>query len=125
MAKTIKQKVVIKGKTPHEVYEMLMDSKKHAAFTGEPAKISKQVGGKFTAYGDFIEGTNVELIQDKKIVQNWRGSDWAEGIYSKATFKLKAVKAGTELSFEQVGVPNEQYEGIKKGWYDFYWDKME
>jgi activator of HSP90 ATPase len=124
MAKTIKQKVKFK-KSPHDVYEMLMDSKKHSEFTGDTAKIANKVGGKFTAYGGYIEGTNLELVPDKKIVQKWRGSDWQEGVYSEATYTLKPIKTGTELTFEQKGVPDEQYEDIKKGWYEFYWDKMQ
>jgi len=44
MSKDINQTVVFKT-TPHEVYEALMDSKKHAAFSGGAAKISRAIGG--------------------------------------------------------------------------------
>ncbi|MEI6660260.1 MAG: SRPBCC family protein [bacterium] len=123
MQKIIKQKVVLKA-TPQEVYEMLMDSKKHSAFTGEPAKISGKVGGKFTAYSGYAEGKNLELVEGKKIVQEWRASDWEEGAYSKVTFTLKKSKSGTELTFTQSGVPQDQYKSIGTGWKDFYWTKM-
>ncbi|MBM2832567.1 MAG: YndB domain-containing protein, partial [Dehalococcoidia bacterium] len=59
-----------------------MDSRKHAKFTGDSATISREIGGKFTAYGDYAEGINLELVPDKKVVQSWRGSDWPEGHYS-------------------------------------------
>jgi uncharacterized protein YndB with AHSA1/START domain len=45
---TIRQTATI-GATPAEVYDALMDSKKHAAFTGSPARLSAVVGGKFSA----------------------------------------------------------------------------
>jgi len=54
-----------------------MDSKKHEEFTGESAQISRRVGGAIHAYSGYIEGTNVELIPDAKIVQEWRGSKLA------------------------------------------------
>jgi activator of HSP90 ATPase len=121
--KTIRQTVTFKA-SPHEVYERLMDSRKHAAFTGGRASISRKVGGKFNAYDDYITGTNLELVPDKKIVQSWRGSDWPEGHFSKAAFALKAVKGDTRLTFTQTGVPEEQYQSIKKGWIEFYWTPM-
>jgi len=121
--KTIRQSVTFKA-SPKTIYEMLMDSRKHAAFTGSKAKISRKVGGKFTAYDDYISGTNLELVPNKKIVQSWRGNDWPEGHFSQATFAFKAVKGGTRLTFIQTGVPAEQYEGIKKGWIEFYWEPM-
>ena len=121
--KNIRQSVTFKT-NPHEVYEALMDSRRHAKFTGEKARISRKIGGKLMAYGGYIEGVNLDLVPDKKIVQSWRGSDWPKGHYSKATFTLKKVKGGTRLSFFQSGVPAQHYNGIKKGWRDFYWAPM-
>jgi activator of HSP90 ATPase len=121
--KSIRQTVTIKAK-PHDVYEALMDSKKHAKFSGSPAKISRMEGGKFTAYGDYIEGVNLELKKDRKIVQQWRGSDWEKGVYSKVTYTLNPAKGGTKLVFYQSGVPERYIQAIKKGWIDFYWTPM-
>ncbi len=45
-----------------------MDSQKHSEFTGEEANISREVGGKFNAFGDYIMGINLELVPDKKII---------------------------------------------------------
>jgi activator of HSP90 ATPase len=121
--KTIKQKVLFKT-TPHEVYEMIMDSKKHSEFSGESAKIARKVGSKFTAYGGWIEGKNLELVKDRKIVQLWRGADWPKGHYSVATFKFTKLKNGTSLEFTQTGVPVEMYKDISDGWKEHYWEKM-
>ena len=121
--KTLSQTVNFKA-SPHEIYEMLMDSEKHSKFSGAKAVISRDVNGAFTAYDGFIEGVNIELVPDKKIVQKWRGSDWAEGHYSVATFELKDVDGSTELTFTQTDVPEEHYDHISKGWYEHYWDKI-
>jgi activator of HSP90 ATPase len=121
--KTIRQSVTFKA-SPHEVYEMLMDSRKHSKFTGEKARISRKVGGKFSAYGGYIEGVNLDLIPDRKIVQSWRGNDWPEGHYSKSTFSLKKVKNGSRLTFRQSGVPDKYYNDISQGWRDYYWKPM-
>ena len=71
MSKLIQQTVTFKA-TPHAVYEALMDSEKHAAFTGGKAAISRVVGGSILAYDDYITGKNIELVPDRKIVQDWR-----------------------------------------------------
>jgi len=122
--KTIRQSATFKA-SAHEVYEMLMDSRKHTDFTGEKAKISRAVGGGFSAYDGYITGSNLELVPDRLIVQSWRGSDWPEGHFSKATFSLAEVGGRTRLTFRQSGVPEDQYEDIKQGWRDYYWRAMQ
>jgi activator of HSP90 ATPase len=121
--KDIKQCVEFSA-PPHEVYELLMDSRKHSKFTGDKANISRKAGGKFTAFGDYIEGVNIELVPDKKIVQSWHASDWPEGHYSQVTFTFTETSTGTTLTFEQTGVPAEQCDDIEQGWIDYYWTPM-
>ncbi len=123
MAKIIRQVVTFEA-SPHEVYEALMDSKKHSAFTGDQASISRQVGGSIQAGDGYVSGTNLELIPDQKIVQAWRGSDFPEGVISKATFSLKDVDGGARLTFTHSGVPDELFDSIKNGWVEFYWQPL-
>ena len=120
--RTIRQTVTFKA-DPRNVYEMIMDSKKHTELAGDRAKISRKSGGKFNV-GDYIEGANLELIPDERIVQTWRYSDWPQGHYSKATFSFKAVEGGTRLTFTQSDVPAEFYKDIRQGWIDYYWTPM-
>jgi activator of HSP90 ATPase len=123
MSKSIRQTVTFRA-SPHEVYEALMDEKKHALFTQSDVKISRKVGGKFSVWGGDISGKNLELVPDKKIVQSWRSSDWADGQYSRATFVLDEVEKGTRLTFTQIDVPEDQYEDIQQGWKDYYWKPL-
>ena len=119
----IKQTVKFKV-GPHEVYDALMNSRKHSKFTGGRASISQKAGGKFTAYDGYAEGRNLELVPDAKIVQTWRGDDWPDSYYSKATFSIKKIPGGSELTFVQEGVPMDLYEDVKQGWIDYYWNPM-
>jgi activator of HSP90 ATPase len=109
-----------------DLYEVLMDSHKHTKLTGgAPAKISAKVGGKFTAYGGELEGEMIELMPNKKIVQSWRSKSWEPGVYSRATFSFSpAGKGKTKLTFTQSGIPESDFEDIKKGWISFYWEPM-
>jgi activator of HSP90 ATPase len=123
MSKPIHQTVTFKV-PQHEVYEALMDSKKHAAFSGEKAKISRQVGGAIMAYDEYITGKNIELVPDKKIVQDWRAADWPEGFFSRVAFELSAIPEGTRLKFTHTGLPEGTEEEFTQGWIDNYWEPM-
>ena len=109
---------------PHEVYEVLIDSEKHSNLTESNAKMSRKIGGKFTAFDNWASGKNIELVQDKKIVQTWRGEDWPEGHYSTITFLFKKHGNETIIDFKQTEIPDDVYEDIKQGWIDYYWDKL-
>jgi activator of HSP90 ATPase len=121
--KTIRQSVTFKA-NPYEIYEAIMDSRKHSEFTGSQVSMTRKVGGKFSIYGGDIEGVNLELMPNQKIVQSWRYSDWPDGYYSKVTFSLKESQDVTRLTFTQTGVPEEFYDDISQGWYDYYWEPI-
>jgi len=123
MSNPIHQTVVFKA-SPHDVYEALMDSHKHAAFTGGKASISRDIGGEIMAYDDYIAGKNIELIPDQKIVQDWRAVDWPEGVYSRITFELASVPEGTRLDFTHQNLPEGTEEEFTQGWIDNYWEPM-
>jgi activator of HSP90 ATPase len=121
--RTIRQTITLDA-SPHDVYEMLLDEKKHARFTAGAAQISRDVGGAFVTNNGYSTGTNKELVQNTKIVQTWRASDWPDDHYSTLTITLSPVSSKTKLSFVQTGVPEDQYEEISKGWHDYYWDPL-
>jgi activator of HSP90 ATPase len=121
--KTIRQTVAINA-APLDVYEALMDSKAHSKFTGSAARVSPQVGGRFETYDGYAEGTNLELVPGRRIVQAWRASDWPEDHYSTVTFALANAAGGTTLTFTQTGVPDDQEGAIRQGWIEFYWEPL-
>jgi uncharacterized protein YndB with AHSA1/START domain len=94
---TITQSVMVNA-SPEEVYDAMMDSKKHAKVTGSPASISTRVGGKFTAWDGYIFGKNLDLEPGKRIVQERTTTEWPEGYPpSKLEISLTKKPGGTEL----------------------------
>jgi predicted ester cyclase/uncharacterized protein YndB with AHSA1/START domain len=126
MEKRIISHEVFFNALPHEVFEVFMDSKQHSEFSGAPAEISRKPGGKFSVFGGKLSGTNLEIEQDRKIVQEWRGDGWPAGHSSKLTliFSPAFGGRGTQLSLTQTGVPEEQFDGINRGWRDHYWNTI-
>ena len=123
MPKTIRQTVTFKA-SPRAVYETPMDSRRHAKFTGAPARISRRPGGRFTAYDSYISGVNLELVPGRKIVQFWRSQGWPKHHYSTVTYALAKVRGGTRLTFTQEGVPDDDVADKKSGWVTHYWQPM-
>jgi activator of HSP90 ATPase len=121
--KTIKQTIIIKA-SPHDLYEAILNPKIHSKFTNSKATNTMKVGGKFTAYDGYISGTNLILEKDKKIVQSWTSTDFPKGYFTKVIFEFKAEKNGTKLTFMQENVSDENFEKIKQGWIDFYWEPL-
>lgn len=108
--------------TPHQVYEILTDSRRHARLTGAPARISRRIGGVFTAFGGGLSGTTLDLVADRKIVLAWRADDWPAGHHSRVTFTLRRLATGgTRLRLYQSGVPAAQAAGVNEGWIRYYW----
>jgi activator of HSP90 ATPase len=57
-----------------------------------------------------IQGRNIELLPNRRIIQAWRAKTWADGVYSIVRFELKEQGAETKLVFEHCGFP-ERSEG--------------
>lgn len=121
--KNLKQTVTFKA-SPQEVYDTLMDSKKHQSLSGVAAKISKKVGGRFTAWGGHLSGINLALKAGEKIVQAWRATGWWPDHYSIAIFDIRKVRGGSKLKFTQIGIPPRRYSGHYRGWIETYWTPM-
>lgn len=58
--------------SPQRLYEALLDQKQFAAFSGLAATIDPTPGGTFSLFGAQIEGRNIELVPNLRIVQAWR-----------------------------------------------------
>ena len=121
--KTLQQTVTFKA-SPRQVYDMLMDSKKHQSLSGQPAKISRKVGGKFAAWCSHISRFNLALNPGQKIVQAWRATGWWPDHYSIAIDDIAKTRAGTRLKFTQIGIPPNRYSGHYRGWIETYWTPM-
>ena len=121
--KTVRKTLTLKA-TPKQIYDLLMVSKLHTAFTGDKAVVSTKVGGKFSVFSGYSGGKNLKLVPGKLIVQSWRASDWPKDHYSQVSFALAPVKGGCKLGFVQTGVPAKEAANMVSGWKEFYWDKM-
>lgn len=110
---------------PAEIYKAWMSTKGHSAMTGAEAKVNPKVGGRFTAWDEYIEGTTEELEMNQRIVQRWRTTDFPnDSPDSLVEIILEAVEKGTKMTLIHSEIPDGQKESYKKGWKDFYFSPM-
>ena len=120
MVESLKLTITVPAK-PKEVYKAWMSSAEHTEFTGEQAKIDPKVGGKFTAFGDYISGENLELKPGKLIAQSWRTTEYPDGHEdSRLEILFEEVKGGTKVTLVQTNIPRSQGTKYKSGWKEFY-----
>jgi activator of HSP90 ATPase len=127
---TIHQEVDFKA-SPKRVYEALLDSKQFSEFSAQSgefsaasAKIDLTEGGAFTLFDGYVTGRNVELVQDRRIVQAWHDKDWPAGVYSLVKFELKSQGSGSHLVFDHTGFPLNSRKHLAAGWKSHYWDPI-
>jgi activator of HSP90 ATPase len=124
MSDSLKMSDIIPA-TPQEIYEAWLDSKKHSAMTGSKAVIEAEVGGTFTAWEEYISGTNIELEPNHRIVQKWRTTDFTDDLPdSDLEILLDEVPDGTKVTIVQSSLPEDQIDAYKLGWKDFYFEPM-
>jgi activator of HSP90 ATPase len=123
--KSISKTVRFKS-SPAVVYNLIMDAKKHAAFTGAPVKMSKKVKGEFSVFDGYCHGYNIELIEGYKIVQAWNFKEdgWPPEHYSICAFLFEPDGDHTKLTFTQTGIPEHKAVALRKGWSEYYWEAM-
>ncbi len=122
---SIKQTVTLEA-APEVIYNLLMDAKKHAAFTGGKVKMDPKINGAFSVFDGYVQGFNIDLVPAKKIIQFWNFQEdgWPENHYSVCTFELEDLGNQTKLHFHQSNVPVHKVDELKAGWKQYYWQAM-
>ncbi|MFZ5629031.1 MAG: SRPBCC domain-containing protein [Spirochaetota bacterium] len=109
-----------------KVYDAWLDGAQHSAMTGAKATASREVGGEFTAWDNYIRGKNLLLIKNQKIVQSWRSSEFPdEAADSVLSIRLTEKHGITEVELEHADIPPGQSVQYQSGWIEFYANPMQ
>jgi activator of HSP90 ATPase len=110
--------------SPERFYQAILNAKHFTEFSGMPATIDPSAGGAFSMFGGLIQGRNIELVPNQRIVQAWRPASWAPGVYSMVHFEFKPAGAGTSLTFDHAGFASGLYDHLDWGWKNRYWGPL-
>jgi uncharacterized protein YndB with AHSA1/START domain len=109
---------------PERVFAAWLDSEKHSAFTGAKATFDG-VGGTYTAWNGYIQGTTFEAEPHRRIVQSWRTTEFpAEAPPSRLEVLLEATTDGTVITLVHTEIPDGQGAQYEAGWKEHYFAPM-
>jgi activator of HSP90 ATPase len=109
---------------PEDLYRTYLDSAKHTAMTGMPAKINEKAGAKWSAFGGAISGRNLMLVPEKMIVQAWRSRYFKKTDPDSIlvlTFS-RTPDGAARIDLVHVNVAEQDHAGVTNGWTKYYWD---
>ncbi len=119
---TIKQSYEMDA-APEEVFEALVNPDIIQIWSADEAKMGATVGAKFSLWGGQMFGTNLEVIKNKKLVQEWCYDQWEHP--SKVTFTLKVKEKKTIVELLHEDVPEKSVNSIADGWDAYYLGAMQ
>ena len=109
---------------PEDLFDAWLDGEGHAAMTGADATGQPVVGARFTAWGGYITGQNLEIDRPGRIVQAWRTSQFEDAPDSLLEILFAATDGGTRVTFNHSNLPPEQVADYLQGWEDHYFRPM-
>lgn len=104
------------------MWKALVDPKIIDRWGGGPSEMSSEIGFQFKLWDGDIYGENIEVVPQKKLVQEWISGDWPRP--SVVTFNLKSQDNETILILEQLDIPDDDIADIDQGWDDYYLGPM-
>jgi activator of HSP90 ATPase len=121
MPQTIQQSVTLPA-AANRLFEMYLDPRLHAAFTGAPVTINEKPGSEFTAFDEMITGRMLYTVPGHMIVQTWRSSEWhPEDIDSVLVLTFWPVGDAGRIELVHVNVADHDVEAVTQGWEKYYW----
>jgi len=109
-------------KAPEEVWKMFAEPNLWAS--GKESEFSDKPGGKFS-YHDSIEGTNLYIQANHRLLQSWRHADWPPGKNSTVRINIEPEGHGsTKLIMLQQDVPPNFIKKTDELWNLQFWKPM-
>ncbi len=107
---------------PDRLFDMYLDSRTHAAFTGAPVNIEPRAGTPFRAFDGMLSGTLLHIDPKRLIVQTWRSVNWPpDAIDSVLVLSFWPQDDGGRIELVHINVPDKDFAGVSHGWEKYYW----
>lgn len=105
-----------------EVWDCLVTPSCINEWGGGPSVMDDTVGKDFSLWGGDIYGTNTDVEQHHKLVQDWYAGKWEEP--SEVTFTLHPHGEKTIIDLVHNNIPDDELESISEGWHEYYLGAM-
>jgi activator of HSP90 ATPase len=103
---------------PSDVYAALTNPYTIELWSGYPAQMSPEPGTEFSMWEGDITGNIIELLQDKKVVQEWYFGNQVEK--SIVTITINPDRENSLVTVEHTNIPDNEFSDIAEGWREYY-----
>jgi uncharacterized protein YndB with AHSA1/START domain len=105
---------------PERVYRAWLDSYEHSQFTGKPARIDAQVGGKIQTMDGQVQGVIQSLSPHDRIVHAWQVEGFSFKDAGALELLFEPTCTGTELKLRYSGVTSGKSQEMLRWWETTY-----
>jgi len=119
--KNLKKSFLIKT-SREDVFTALTNPLTIEMWTGAPAVMIPEAGTDFSLWDGEITGTNIEIIDNQLIKQQWNFE--GEEVTSIVTLSLKDEGNFTRVELLHTEIPDEAFENILEGWDQYYFKPL-
>ena len=120
--KTFKKTFIIHAELT-DVYSALTNPVTIELWSGYPAVMGSEAGSEFSLWEGDISGKNIEIIENKKLMQEWYFGDQKES--SIVTIYLIRDFGSTQVTVEHINIPDDDFDNIAEGWREYYMAAIE
>lgn len=105
-------------------YDAYMNPRIHSSITSSKVEIDPQIGGKMTAYDNYISGEFLELVKNKLIKQTWKAEEekWTQKDYSILQLEIVDRKDSCVVKMHHSNIPPNLVSSFEDGWKEHYWN---
>jgi uncharacterized protein YndB with AHSA1/START domain len=108
-----------------DIYHAWMNSEHHSLMTGGNALIDPQKGGDFSAWDGYISGKTLDLEPFRRILQQWRTTEFPEKSEdSLLEILLEEEIGGTRITLIHSELPDGQSKKYEERWRKHYFNPM-
>lgn len=104
---------------PEEVFTALTNPFQIELWSGYPADMQPQPGYVFSLWEGDIAGVNIEVVPDKRLVQEWFFGENEKPSIVRIELKKEGTNT-TRIELSHTNIPEEAYEEITEGWKEYY-----
>lgn len=122
MNKAIEQTIQFNSTTADELFDILLNPKKHSQIHGgSKTNISKKEGATFSLLNGNLTGKNLMIVPNRMIVQAWRGNVWKkDDLDSILILIFTDTKNGAQIEMVHAFTPDQFVEL----WDKVYWQPI-
>ena len=103
---------------PSDIYAALTNPFTIELWSGYHSLMPSKAGEEFNMWDGDICGKIIDLVPDKKVVQEWYFGD--REIDSVVTITIAGNGGNSAVTVVQTNIPCEDYQNIEEGWNEYY-----